>query len=327
MLSSNPDPLYMAHGYIHSPQTKAKAALLILQLLDPSLAQTLMHLSNDVAALWKELCTRFERDTEATKLSLFTELMNEKLKGDENIDQYTGRLMTLFRRLETLGEVTSLTKRKYHLLTGLTEDYTAMVDSLNLQPQLSFEEIIRHLKDKNDKLRNKHITAEQDLEKETARLSRNTPHSSPQQNPQRATAVQNPEEAAHYGEGSYTRRGRGGSYRGRGNHSTYPSRNSGNRYHPYSSEAEGSGNSNVYPHRRGRSSLRGRGRGKRRGNWRGRGSSRRGFGSDQSSREQQESSNSNQGHQQQSRVNDYRCHNCGKRGHFIAQCTANVNRF
>lgn len=205
---------------------------------------------------WKTICNRYEKNTQLNKSLVVQELSEEKMKGAEPIDDYTGRLTKHFQRLKSFGEVTNEETKKFHVLKGLPAEYKNYTQAMSLNSaNMSYEDVVTHLTNFQASLR----AEEKKIPAEEAQLVTRT-------------RSRNDEQAAYVRSfGNGRGRGRGSSFRGRGrgafnqqrreyNRPTYNSSYNQNNFNNYRPKelfsARGRGSSSY----RGRGSFRGRGR-------------------------------------------------------------------
>jgi len=232
MRPSEVDPLYRSHGYVSTKAKNAKALLLIIQSLDKTLNQSIPQKSKETARdLWLALCARYERDTEQQKQSLNHALDRTKLKEDESVSDYVGRLMNIFNRLAAVGSEVPVERQRLHFINGLTSDYRTVIDALNVSAAKEPLDVwIRHVEDKYEKLV---IEKEQKKKEESARLAKEK-----SEEEEKAAYVQmNTSNSQNYrGGGISGYRGgfngnmRRGGYRGRGRFNPYGNRDNNNRF-------------------------------------------------------------------------------------------------
>ena len=223
MANNDPNPLYRPRNFVSKDEDNTKATLVILQALDQAIAQSFDKQADEAFSLWAAVNERFSRDTESTKASLVQALEMERLKEDENINEYVGRLQNHFSRLSSLDSDVSDQRQKYYFTAGLLPEYKAVVDTLRISaPGASLSVWIRHVQDKYED-----IAKDKEKQKiaEAARLVANNNISE-----EKAAYVQSDSNNSNGGNGrggyraGYIRRGSG--YRGRG------------RYQPYNSGAQ-----------------------------------------------------------------------------------------
>ena len=223
MANNDPNPLYRPRNFVSKDEDNTKATLVILQALDQAIAQSFDKQADEAFSLWAAVNERFSRDTESTKASLVQALEMERLKEDENINEYVGRLQNHFSRLSSLDSDVSDQRQKYYFTAGLLPEYKAVVDTLRISaPGASLSVWIRHVQDKYED-----IAKDKEKQKiaEAARLVANNNISE-----EKAAYVQSDSNNSNGGNGrggyraGYIRHGSG--YRGRG------------RYQPYNSGAQ-----------------------------------------------------------------------------------------
>ncbi len=115
------------------------------------------NLDIDPVMYWKTICSRYEKNTEINKQRVQQELAEEKLNGNEPIDDYVGRLTVHFQRLKSFGEEMKEDSKKYHLLKGLPSEYKSYTQAMSLvSATMSYEEVITHLTNFQETLRAEH---------------------------------------------------------------------------------------------------------------------------------------------------------------------------
>jgi len=314
MANNDANPLYRPRNFASKEEDNAKASLLIIQALDQVIAQSFDKYVGEASDLWKAINDRFSRDTESTKASLVQELEKERLKDDENINEFVGRLQSLFSRLSSLGSEVNEERQKYYFTAGLLPEYKAVVDTLRISaPGESLGVWIRHMQDKYEDLA-------RDKEKQkiadTARLVANN-----SSREEKAAYVQAESNNNSNGRGGY-RAGharRGSGYRGRG------------RFQPYSSGAQFSTSTGYRGRGRGRggySNARNMARGGRHNPYpayrHSNSNSNTRYRGNQSSNSPSPSyySNNNPNHaaESSSDIRNNTCFHCHKPGHRAAEC-------
>lgn len=250
LASMRPDdtnPLFRSNGYKSTTAKDAKALLLIMQSLDKTLRQSMAQQCKGTAKeLWDALCARFERDTEQQKQSLHQALERIKLKEDESMSDYVGRLMNIFSRLAAVGSEVSADSQRLHFINGLSGEYKALIDTLNVSAaNQSLDVWIRHAEDKYEKLT---LEREQKKKEETARLATER---IPSEEEEKAAYVQvnSSNNGAYRGGGVSGFRGgfagRRGGYRGRGRFTPYNNNFNYNRGRNYNNNNNNNNQNNF----------------------------------------------------------------------------------
>jgi len=267
------------------------------------------------AEYWKAICSRYEKNTELNKALVHQELQEEKLKGNEPIDDYNGRLTTHFQRLRSFGEdmYTKEESKKFHLLKGLPVQYKNYTQAMSLQiATMSYEDVITHLTNFQESLR----AEEKKVPEEEAQLVTKA-----------RTNYKNEDQAAYVRSfGNGRGRGRFTSFRGRGVFN--PQRREYNRpnFRSYSQ--------NSFSNYRPKELFSNRGSGRSRGSFRGRARmnyNQRNFidrRSNNDSHNNNNNSNANRNsnndnnnqNQQDNQRQSLACWKCGQPGHKSLDC-------
>ena len=211
---------YCAEEYVSTPIKISKVYDTLRQGLDPSLRGHFRKFKKDPLGFWTALSERFDRDSEISKDQLIKDLHKERLKKGEKLDDYISRLIALFDRLETRGEVTSETNMRFYLLNGLPDDYEITVESIRSKADgASWEYAVSRLKDREETLNRRHEqSSSTSEEKEVAKAVVDT-----QGKQETAAFVQRGRGGRPFSRGPYNRDHRyhpfGGNNRGRGGHS------------------------------------------------------------------------------------------------------------
>jgi hypothetical protein len=265
---------------------------------------------------WKTICNRYEKNTQLNKSLVVQELSEEKMKGTEPIDDYTGRLTKHFQRLKSFGEVTNEETKKFHVLKGLPAEYKNYTQAMSLNSaNMSYEDVVTHLTNFQANLRaeEKKIPAE-----EVQLVTR--------------TRSRNDEQAAYVRSfGNGRGRGRGFSFRGRGRGAFNQQRREYNR--PTYNRSYNQNNFNNYRPKElfsGRGSSRGRGsfRGRARMNYSSKNFMNRKPNSDANNNgnniNNNDNSNSSSSNESNNQQNNQRvslaCWKCGQPGHKSFDC-------
>jgi hypothetical protein len=130
-------------------------AILVLCLATPALTSLARQVPlGDAHGVWKLLLARYERKTVISRSAVIQQLMNITMEPGEHVDLYVARMQSLETLMGEMGEVAlSQSMRKHLLLQGLSPSFLPFVQSLGLhQGTLSFDEIVTHLVDQQEKL-------------------------------------------------------------------------------------------------------------------------------------------------------------------------------
>ena len=108
---------------------------------------------NDAAGVWSVLVRHYERKTTASKAHTRSMLHKTKMRGDEEFDVYKARIMQLAAALKNMGEQVSDGELIYVLLEGLPADYSGVRQALEVQNDLTVDQLSDHLRDHQEKKR------------------------------------------------------------------------------------------------------------------------------------------------------------------------------
>ncbi len=112
------------------------------------------NLDIDPVEYWKTICSRYEKNTELNKQLVQQELAEEKMKHDEPIDDYNGRLIVHFQRLRSFGDDMKEETKKFHLLKGLPAEYKPYTQAMSLSiKSMTYEDVVTHLTNFQENLR------------------------------------------------------------------------------------------------------------------------------------------------------------------------------
>ena len=125
-----------------------------------TLSDTQLHMAmppmvavNDAAGVWSVLLRHYERKTTASKAHTRSMLHKTKMRGDEEFDVYKARIMQLAAALKNMGEQVSDGELIYVLLEGLPADYSGVRQALEVQNELTVDQLSDHLRDHQEKKR------------------------------------------------------------------------------------------------------------------------------------------------------------------------------
>lgn len=124
---------------------------------------------NDAAGVWRVLVRHYERKTTASKAHTRSMLHKTKMRGDEEFDVYKARIMQLAAALKNMGEQVSDGELIYVLLEGLPADYSGVRQALEVQNELTVDQLSDHLRDHQEK---KRYEGEKEREEEVIALVR-----------------------------------------------------------------------------------------------------------------------------------------------------------
>ncbi len=127
--------------------------VLIMTLQDEQIQLIIDIPRGNVYQAWKILQSHFERTTPSNKISLRRQLHQCKLDGSESVDVYISKIKQLVLLLESMKESISNGEKLAVLLSGLTDDYSALVDSLSMNDKLMFEEACGYIKDREERIK------------------------------------------------------------------------------------------------------------------------------------------------------------------------------
>ena len=108
---------------------------------------------NDAAGVWSVLVRHYERKTTASKAHTRSMLHKTKMRGDEEFDVYKARVMQLAAALQNMGEQVSDGELIYVLLEGLPPDYSGVRQALEVQNDITVDQLSDHLRDHQEKKR------------------------------------------------------------------------------------------------------------------------------------------------------------------------------
>jgi hypothetical protein len=129
-----------------------KAYSILLLALSNEQARFVMDISyGDANGIWQNLIRRFERITTASKSHTRTLLGQSEMKEDELFDSYLARIKELQVKLIQMGEAPSQSDLRYILLKGLPESYNTLVESLDVNNLIDFDEVCDHIRDYQEK--------------------------------------------------------------------------------------------------------------------------------------------------------------------------------
>lgn len=106
---------------------------------------------NDAAGVWRVLLRHYERKTTASKAHTRSMLHKTKMRSGEEFDVYRARIMQLAAALQNMGEQVSEGELIYVLLEGLPADYGGVRQALEVQNDITVDELSDHLRDHQEK--------------------------------------------------------------------------------------------------------------------------------------------------------------------------------
>ncbi len=131
-----------------SEKDKKLKTMIMFSLPDQTLTLiTTSFLEGKASVIWSALLKIYESDTIATKTVLKSTFLKLKKSGDENMTHYVSRLLNLADQLNDMGESPSESDKMFVLMSGLEHDnqYSSIVDSLQIQPDMTFQIASQHL--------------------------------------------------------------------------------------------------------------------------------------------------------------------------------------
>jgi hypothetical protein len=118
-----------------------------------------LHLVIDVPrgnahGVWTRLLQKYERTTVASKSQLRNQLHNIRCDdGDlESIERYISRIKELVILLTNMNSRISNDDLIYILFKGLPDTFTSLVDTLQTQETLTFEQACDHIRDRHERI-------------------------------------------------------------------------------------------------------------------------------------------------------------------------------
>jgi hypothetical protein len=120
---------------------------LILSLDNPRIQMVAHITEGDAHGVWNELNKHYERKTMASKAHTRSMLHKVKMHLEEEFDMYKTRILELIMRLKNMGETVSEGEMIYVVLEGLPRQWDAMKQSLEMNDNIDFEGICKHIRD------------------------------------------------------------------------------------------------------------------------------------------------------------------------------------
>ena len=101
--------------------------LLLVGVIDDSLARFYMGLSGRPRELWSALCSEFERATVKSRLSLQREFNLLRMKSKETVAEFCARIDQVYERIRQCGGFTEDTLKLAVFLSGLTGKFDSVL--------------------------------------------------------------------------------------------------------------------------------------------------------------------------------------------------------
>ncbi len=141
-------------------QHKKVYGFLIKSIDDIVLSQVSHIPDSRPLALWKALCKLYERDTISIKMTLNTQLQNEKYKSGEHVNMYIARVSQIISRLQQLQAEPAQEAKILSLVNGIKHDknFSTVCEIILQTDNITFENAKRKLLDKYD-----HVVAKLNL--------------------------------------------------------------------------------------------------------------------------------------------------------------------
>ena len=134
-------------------KSRAAYSVLMMTLQDEQIQLIIDVPRGNAYQAWNILKNHFERTTQSNKISLRRQVQQCKLGEKENVDTYISRIKQLVLLLDGMDERISNGEKLSVLLGGLTDDYSALVDSLSMNNKLTFEEACVFIKDREERIK------------------------------------------------------------------------------------------------------------------------------------------------------------------------------
>ena len=137
----NPTTLELAKVY----------SLLLSSFTENHLVQMVMEFKGDGAKAWRAVRKTYERKTTANRAASTTSFFTLKMFGGERIDALVARIRNLRAHLVSMGEEIPESLVRHVLLNALPDSYAGVVQTLQLQPSMEFDDVVSHLLDHEER--------------------------------------------------------------------------------------------------------------------------------------------------------------------------------
>ena len=135
-------------------ENKAKKAYAIFMMtLSDDVLNLVMHIPRGNAhEVWNTILQEFESKTTASKSHTRAMLHKCKMGNNENFSTYRSRITQIVLSLEAMGETVSNGELMFVLANGLPAAYEPLVQTLQVNDKMNFQEACTHLKEYQEKM-------------------------------------------------------------------------------------------------------------------------------------------------------------------------------
>ena len=129
-------------------------AILTMAIQEPSLNELIRHVTpGDARGVWQVLLDRYERKSTANKSHVWECLLKSAMEEGESVDSYVARIKNTEMLLLEMQETVPQGMLVHTLMNGLPSSYEVLKQALGLQRDLTFQDIVKHLIDHQEKER------------------------------------------------------------------------------------------------------------------------------------------------------------------------------
>ena len=137
-------------------KSKKVYTILILCLQDEQLQLVMDIEKGNARGVWERLVERYERKTVASKAQARNALHRCKLENNSSLEGYINQIKQLTIQLSNMGENITDGELRHVLFNGLSEEYSALIDTLSLNEDLNFEDACAAIRDRYERIKFKH---------------------------------------------------------------------------------------------------------------------------------------------------------------------------
>jgi gag-polypeptide of LTR copia-type/Zinc knuckle len=142
-----------------------RAYTILMMCLDDARIELVMHVPvGDAAGVWTELVKHYERKTMASKAHTRSMLHKTKMSENEQFDTYRSRITQLVMKLRSMRADVGDDELMYVILEGLPKSYSQLKQSLEVQNDITVEEICNHIRDHQEKVSHRRENEESNSE-------------------------------------------------------------------------------------------------------------------------------------------------------------------
>jgi hypothetical protein len=107
--------------------------------------------------LFNAMCAEYESSTVSNKIALRYKLTNHKLNESGDVQEYIKKFTEIATKLTTIGDPLTDSDKSLRFMMGLPRSFNALVTAMRLNANITFDEIVRQVKDQAEFDKVKHV--------------------------------------------------------------------------------------------------------------------------------------------------------------------------